>query len=283
MGSTIPAMEGATVLILSLIGLTSGQGINQGNQCLVERVNHVCTGTPGPVIINKCEPLYNVSNLNTCLKRGRQDDQMTCFPCCEDPGKSIQHCSALRDGSEQPRWTFDINAVPEINPCEDTFVGQECIQRFRRAAGPPLQTVRDISSWQDCQAHCKQWYGCEWFTYIGLRNECKLKQARQGGRSGRSAAQRNLRVVAQMSGGQYYTSGSVLASDLTHPNCNCPTANDRYDGMTTTTQRSSWESWGWSWNPCPVGSRQTQRIFGRGVVQCCPVQAGTDGTPVCEF
>merc|ERR1712210_407043 len=130
---------------------------------LVERVNHVCTGTPGPVIINKCEPLYNVSNLNTCLKRGRQDDQMTCFPCCEDPGKSIQHC--------------------------------------RRAAGPPLQTVHDISSWQDCQAHCKQWYGCEWFTYIGLRNECKLKQARQGGRSGRSTAQRNLRVVAQMSGG----------------------------------------------------------------------------------
>jgi len=279
-------MEGATVLILSLIGLTSGTEINQGNHCLVDRVNHVCTGTPGPVIINKCEPSYNVSNLNLCLKRGRQDDRMTCFPCCEDEGKSIQHCSALRDGSEQPRWTFDINAVPEINPCTDTYTGKECIQRFREVAGQMIHTIHSISSWQDCQAHCKQSYGCEWFTYIGLQNECKLKQKRRGGRSGRSITQRNLRVVTQVRGGQYFTSGSILASDLAHPNCNCPTENDRYavaTPRTTTTERSSWQSWGWSWNPCPVGSRQTQRIFGRGVVQCCPVEAGTDGTPVCEY
>jgi hypothetical protein len=204
---------------------------------------------------------------------------MTCFPCCEDPGKSIQHCNALRDGSEQPQWTFDINAVPEINPCTDTYEDKECIQRSRRATGPTLHTIRRISSWQDCQAHCKQSYGCEWFTYIGLRNQCKLKQTRRDG-------ERNLRVVATMSGGQHYTSGSVLASDLAHPNCNCPTENHRYDvatPRTTTTERSSWQNWGWSWNPCPVGSRQTQRIFGRGVVQCCPVQAGTDGTPVCEY
>lgn len=86
----------ATVLILSLIrlGLTSGQ--DQGNQCPVERVRHFCTSTPGPEITNRCSPYYDISLLNTCLKRGHQNAPRTCFPCCEDPGKSIQHCSGLR-------------------------------------------------------------------------------------------------------------------------------------------------------------------------------------------
>jgi len=165
--------------------------------------------------------------------------------------------------------------------------------------------MHNIYSWQDCQTQCQRNYRCEWFTYIDIHNECQLRQSRRnqggrqrggrqrggrqqggrqrGGRARRNSAAFNLRMVFRARGGEHYTSGSVLAADLSHPNCNCPTANNRYDvgtPRTTTTERSSWS---WSWNPCPIGEIQTQAIFGRGMTQCCPVEAGTDGTQVCEY
>merc|ERR1712018_790734 len=123
---------------------------------------------------------------------------------------------------------------------------------------------------------------CEWFTYIRGTRTCKLK---------RTSTSRNLRRVARSLNGNGYFSGSVLSSALSSPNCHCP--GGRYTTASpargaswqqrTTTEGSNF--WGWTgWhNPCPVGPRQNQNLFGTGMITCCPVQAGTDGTPVCRW
>merc|ERR1711962_837702 len=274
MGTWTPAMERATVLTVLLLGLSaelshqSEQDLSENSdQCLVSRVSHVCTGSTGPVIINRCNPFYDVSDIQECIRKGAEDIRMTCYPCCQDPGKSIQHCASVHSGEERPRWTFDIEAVPLIDPCRYESEKKECVQRFKKATGRLISRHTGIGTWEECQTLCQQTDECDWFTHIALGNmKCVLKKKVIGRR------RRNLRRVAKSDGGYHYHSGSVLSSPISSPNCNCQ-KNSMYEYG---------NSWGWA-DPCPIGNRQTHSIMGRGIVQCCPQVQGSDGTPVCEY
>ena len=186
-------------------------------------------------------------------------------------------------------------SVPLLNPCDTEYSDQgnnsissflfilyphilECIQTGYKTTGPKIgRTLRNIQNWQQCQTECRRTSGCEWFSYIGLAKKCVLRKSKPSGRTSRSV---NTRPVTLRDRGRSFYSGSIMSSDTASPNCLCPNSN-RYE--TTTMERN--RGWGWgSWsNPCPVGNRQTQNIMGRGVIQCCPLEEGSDGTPVCEY
>jgi len=281
MGSIVPAMARATILTLSIIGLSFRIVKSQNiGQCEVAKVSHHCTGASGSAIVNICWPTYDIRNLQNCIRRGRQVDSKTCFPCCEDDNTNMQFCGKIRDGSENPRFTFDTTAAPEMDPCEAEYDERECVQHHYKATGARVGSDRrGIQTWQECQEICRETENCEWFTYIAITYTCQLKRV--------SRRRRNLKRVS-VSQDSY--SGSTVASALTSPNCNCLREGNRYDrgGGSSGSSRSSGSSgsnWGWGgWhNPCPVGTRQNQNLFGHGMVTCCPVQAGTDGTPVCRF
>jgi len=303
MGMLTPTMEKATVLTIVLVGMSAqlrAQDLPE-TECRTTRVSHVCTRDPGPIIVNICPVFFNVSDIQRCIRQGREGSQMTCYPCCQDPGKSIQECSRIESGSEAARWTFDYSAAPEINPCEvGQYDHQECIQRFKRASGPQIERVRNIRTWEECQSLCRQTAGCEWWTHKSRQNVCSMRRQQQRG------GRRNLNPVAKTTGGADYVSGSVMSSALTSPNCECQGERNMYDNNNFNNngnnynnndnnynnnnnnnhgRRHNGNGWGWgSWDdPCPIGNRQTQRVFGVGIVQCCPQREGTDGTPVCEF
>lgn len=247
--------------------------------------------------MNICFPDFNVRDLNSCIRRGLQDSRMTCYPCCQDPRTSIQHCDTIRNGSEDARWTFDLAAVPALNPCEVEYSDQECVQQHYKTTGPMINTVRNIQTWQECQTKCRERMGCEWFSYIALSRKCILRRPANRSR-------RNTRRVTGSKRRENFYSGSIMSSDTSSANCHCP-SNNRYGTPRTTEQSSEWgqsnwgnnnrysnptttersSAWGWgSWgDPCPTGNKQTQDIMGYGVIQCCPLEEGTDGTPICQY